>query len=74
MTQNEEREAIFKALETYKKEYNSDYYCIILTPNDDNKVTIPGNNRLTFAYGDEAGKMISDLVDRELLLKPIKRE
>lgn len=69
----EEKQKIFSALEEYRKKHNADYYCLILTPPEGQKVNIPGNVEEWSAKGGEYGLVVEGIVERELLRKEIKR-
>ena len=74
MTQGQERQEIFKALKDYEEKHNAAYYCVILTPTDDREASIYGNITRTPGFGKGAGKIISDVVDKEIFFRPLKRK
>ena len=69
MSQLEEIKKVFDALKDYRKKYNADYYCIFLTPNKGQKLTIPGNSQWNFNSEGEFGKIIEGIVNKEVLFK-----
>jgi len=74
MTQHEERQAIFKALENYAEKYNADYYCVILTPRKGKKHTVPDDFKISSAKRGEIGLIIEGIVEREVLFRAPERE
>ena len=69
MSKNEERKKVFDALNDYRKKYNADYYCVFITPNEGQKLRIPGNSQWNFKGEGEYGKIIEDIVNKEVLFK-----
>jgi len=69
VSQLEEIKKVFDALKDYRKKYNADYYCIFITPNEGQKLRIPGNSQWNFTSGGEYGKIIEDIVNKEVLFK-----
>ena len=69
----EEIQEIFHSLKEYRKKYNADYYCVILTPPEGQKVRIPGNFRQSSTSGGEAGAIIEGVVEKEVLFKPVEK-
>ncbi len=73
MTQQDERQVIYKALEAYGKNYDAEYYCVILTPDEGQKITIPVSGRIFIAKRGEVGEIIDRLVEKEVLSLPTER-
>ena len=69
MNQQDETQKIFGALKEYRKKYNADFYCVILTPHKGHKITIPGNFDMKFEGEGKFGKIIEDLVGVQVLFK-----
>jgi len=67
-----ETDDVHKSLEKYAKKYNADYFCVILTPDQEpeKSVKLYGNKQIkTFTRG-EVGGIVEDVVWKEVLLKP----
>ena len=71
---NEEIQEIFRSLKEYRKKYRADYYCVILTPPEGQKIRIPGNAQCSFDNGGRYGAIIKGVVEKEVLFKPRERE
>ena len=70
MTPQEDRKKIDEMLKEYRKKYNADYYCVLLTPSEGEKVRLYGSHHVHQAEGGEIGNTIGTVVEREVLLKP----
>lgn len=57
---------IFCALKEYRKKYNADFYCVILTPKEGQKVRVPESFRGNSATGGKYGVIIEGVVKKEV--------
>lgn len=70
MTSHEDRKKIDEMLKEYRKKYNADYYCVLLTPPEGERVRLYGSKQVHQAKEGEMGNTICTVVEREVLLKP----
>jgi len=69
MSKHEEIKKVFDALKHYGEKYNADYYCVILTPNEGQKLRIPGSFQHPSTSRGEYGVIIEGVVEKEVLYK-----
>jgi hypothetical protein len=70
---NDERQEIFKTLEAYCTRHGADFYCVILTPPEGEKVSVRGSGTVSPAIGGEAGAIIKGVVDKEVFFAPLEK-